>query len=242
MGMLGQIEQKASSTDLVTSVDQEVDTLVAEKIRDRFPEDAVLTEEGGRVGAATGARMWILDPLDGTRNYVYAYPFFSVSLALVIDGRPELGVVEVPYLRESFWALRGGGAFLNGQIIQVSRNERLEGALLATGFACVRAGRVRNNLPALRRILETTRDIRRSGSAAADLCYVACGRTDGFWELELSAWDVAAGALVVQEAGGRVSDLAGGGDWMFGRQILATNRLIHEALLAEIHEAWESRA
>jgi myo-inositol-1(or 4)-monophosphatase len=241
-GALGSVEQKGSITDLVTAVDREVDALVAGRIAETFPEDAILTEEGGPSGTSTSARLWILDPLDGTRNFIYSYPFFSVSLALVRDGVPEVGVVAIPYLRETFWAVRGKGAFLNGERIHVSTNTALEGALLSTGFACVRAGREPNNLSALTRVLALARDIRRSGSAAADLCYVACGRTDGFWELELSPWDVAAGGLLVREAGGCVTDLSGGDDWLFGREMLATNGRVHDALYRELLDAWAEDA
>ena len=239
-GALGAIEEKASVTDLVTAVDREVDALVVARIRQRFPEDGILTEEGGPAGVEASQRVWILDPLDGTRNYIAAYPFYSVSLALVVNGRPEVGVVQVPVLRETFWAVRGGGAFLNGEPIHVSTSHSLQGSLLATGFACLRSGRKPNNVPVLIRILEKARDIRRSGSAAADLCSVACGRIDGFWEIGLAPWDVAAGGLLVQEAGGQVTDLSNGADWLFGRELIASNGTLHQVLRSEIHAAWGS--
>jgi myo-inositol-1(or 4)-monophosphatase len=235
-GEFGRIDQKASATDLVSAVDLEIEALILGRIGDRHPDHAILTEETGEAGGASATHLWILDPLDGTRNFLHGYPFFSISLALQVEGQRQLGVIEVPYLRETFWAQRGQGAFLNGRPIRVSADASLDAALLSTGFACVRLGLKQNNLPALRRILQRTSDVRRSGSAAVDLSYVACGRTDGFWELQLAPWDVAAGTLLVEEAGGRVTDLAGGSDFVYGRQVVASNGHLHEALLAEIRD------
>lgn len=237
-GDLGRIDQKASPTDLVTAVDHELDALITGRILERFPDHCILSEEQGAIGSSGSEHQWILDPLDGTRNFVHGFPFFSISLGLVVGGVPEVGVVEAPYLRESFWARRGKGAFLNGEPIHVSGRSQLEAALFATGFACVRSGRKPDNIPVLLHVLERTRDIRRAGSAAIDLCYVACGRLDGFWEMELSPWDVAAGGLIVREAGGRVSDFSGGNQWLFGHEMLATNTALHEILRGEIHAAW----
>lgn len=240
-GALGRVDQKASATDLVTAVDREAEEHVVRRIRERFPDHAILSEESGEVGGNSTSHRWILDPLDGTRNYVYGFPFYSVSLALVVGGRTEVGVVEVPYLRESFWARRGGGAFLNGERIHVSERQRFDDALFSTGFACVRAGLKRNNIPPTARILDRTHDIRRTGSAAMDLCYVACGRLDGFWELALAPWDVAAGGLIVEEAGGRATDFSDGPNWLFGREMVATNGSLHRSLLAEVLDAWGER-
>jgi myo-inositol-1(or 4)-monophosphatase len=233
-GELGAIDQKSSITDIVTAVDREVEGLLVERLRERYPGHGILTEESGEAGAAEASHRWVLDPLDGTRNYVFGQPFFCISLALLVEGRRHLGVVHAPYLRETFWARAGGGVFLNGEPVRVSTRASLDAALFATGFACVRSGRERNSLPALRRLIERTNDIRRSGSAAMDLCYVSCGRLDGFWELGLSPWDVAAGTLMVEEAGGRITDLEGGEEFLYGQELVASNGVLHEALRREL--------
>ncbi len=230
---LGTIEHKDSVTDLVTSVDREIEALILTKLRQAFPGDAILSEERGQIGD-NGARLWILDPLDGTKNFVHALDCFAISLALVVDGIRELGIVFAPALGKEFWAVRGEGAWLGEQPIRVSQTDSMEEALFSTGFACLRSGRSPNNLSVLPRVLRIAADIRRHGSAALDLCYVAYGRTDGFWELGLSPWDVAAGSLIAEEAGGQVTDFHGKDDFLYGRNLVTTNGRLHEPLLGEI--------
>ncbi len=215
--------------NVVTAADTASEKLIVGRIRTRFPEHDVLAEEGA--GRRTGSpRRWIIDPLDGTVNFAHGVPIFCVSLALEIEGVVRVGVVHAPYLRETFCAVEGGGARLNDEPCRVSNRDEMRYALLATGFAYMRDRVSHNNLDNFNRLSLAAEGVRRTGSAALDLCYVACGRYDGFWELFLSPWDVAAGALMVREAGGRVTDVAGGDDFLFGGNIVASNGLVHESL------------
>jgi myo-inositol-1(or 4)-monophosphatase len=173
----------------------------------------------------------VIDPLDGTTNYAHGYPRFAVSIALEREGAQALGVVYDPLLDELFHALAGGGARRNGRPIRVSRETELRRALVATGFAYDKAVTEDDNTREFRAFLKQAREVRRDGSAALDLCYVACGRFDGYWEHKLSPWDVAAGTLVVTEAGGTVTDTVGGGDYRSGQRVLASNGAIHAAML-----------
>lgn len=223
-------------TDLVTDADERAQELIVGALARAFPGHGVFAEE-----AITGRRdaeyQWVIDPLDGTTNYVHGYPLYSVSIALERGGVPLVGVVHAPALGETFDAAAGEEARLNGRAIRVSREGRLVRSLLGTGFACVRDGVRANNLAILPVVAPRVQGVRRGGSAALDLAYVAMGRFEGFWELELSAWDTAAGVLLVREAGGRVTDFDGGGEFVARREIVATNGAIHEALLGLIREA-----
>jgi len=229
----GEVEFKGWR-DLVTHLDREVEKLVVDRITEAYPQDDILAEEGS--ARSTGAsRRWILDPLDGTTNYVHRHPFYCVSLALEDREGILLGVIYAPHLDELFTAVRGGGAWLGGRRIAVSRQERLDQALLASGFAYVQEGDDHNsNLENWARLSLKSRGLRRCGSAALDLAHVADGRYDGYWELHLNPWDVAAGALLVLEAGGIVTDGRGGPDWLEGRSIVAGNPALHPVLLAEV--------
>jgi myo-inositol-1(or 4)-monophosphatase len=239
--------------DLVTAVDREVEAFIAQRIASEFPDDGILGEESVRRPGRSG-RVWIVDPLDGTVNFVHRHPMFCVSLALAegYDGPPRgdlafdarasgffdpgrlprvaLGVVAAPLLRETFWGERGGGAWLNGRRLRVAGTTELEEALVATGFAYRRNEVVNDNLANFCRLALRARGVRRGGSAALDLCYVAAGRFAAFWELYLKPWDVAAGALLVEEAGGRVTDFAAGGRAVEGVEVLASNGVLHESL------------
>ncbi len=221
--------------DLVTEIDREAEALILTLLEEAVPGGVFLAEESipQTPSPARGPR-WIVDPLDGTTNFVHGVPACSVSIALELEGQLLLGVVYELGQDELFWAVRGRGAYRNGQPIRVSRVRRLERALLATGFPYREFDRLDAYLAVLRHFMLNTQGIRRPGSAAMDLCYVACGRFDGFWELGLSPWDVAAGAVIVEEAGGRVTDFSGGTDYLFGRQIVATNGLVHEAMLQAV--------
>ena len=222
---------KSQPVDLVTEVDHACEAhLVAALARER-PADAVLAEEGGGHDRPGALWRWVIDPLDGTTNYAHGYPRFAVSIGVECKGEPALGVVYDPLLDELYHALAGGGAFRNGRAIRVSGEAALGRSLLATGFAYDKAVNDDDNVAEFRAALKTAREVRRDGSAALDLCYVASGRFEGYWESQLKAWDVAAGALIVVEAGGCVSDARGGGDFRSGRQIVATNGRIHAALL-----------
>ena len=221
--------------DLVTEADKASERFLVERLHAVLPEATILAEEGSGTDRAKGLR-WIVDPLDGTTNYAHGYPVFSVSIALEQDGAVVLGVVLDPTRNECFTAIGGKGAFLNGQPIHVSSTEDLGAALLATGFPYDVRTTARDNLTQFRRFLKTAQGIRRGGSAAVDLCYVAAGRFDGFWEESLSPWDMAAGVLIVQESKGRVTGYLGGAPDIESGHILATNGRIHEAMQAILVE------
>ncbi|MHC4379780.1 MAG: inositol monophosphatase family protein [Planctomycetota bacterium] len=218
-----QIGSKSAQRDLVTAADLASEEFLLQHLREAFPEDGFLAEESAseQVGGPTKDAVWCIDPLDGTVNFVHQLPMYAVSIARLRDGLPELAVVHLPRLQETFTAIRGGGAFLNGQPIQVSTTTRPLEALYATGFPYRRHLLADNNLENFQRMFLHQRGIRRMGSAAIDLAYLAAGRLDAFWELHLSPWDVAAAGLLVQEAGGVVDTLRPGGDWVFGGNLIA---------------------
>jgi myo-inositol-1(or 4)-monophosphatase len=226
------IETKSSAVDLVTDVDRACEALVVAGIRAERPGDAVLAEEGSGFAPPGAELRWVIDPLDGTTNYAHGYPWFCVSIGVERDGRPELGVIYNPVLDELYHAVRGGGAFRDGRPIRVSPERELARSLLATGFAYDRRERASPNLPNFGRFLRAARAVRRDGSAALDLAAVACGRLDGYWELDLRPWDVSAGGLLVTEAGGRLSDLSGAREPWDGACVVASNGAIHDAMLA----------
>lgn len=228
------IETKSSSIDLVTEVDHACERLVVEAIAAERPEDAVLAEESHHEDDPGRGWRWVIDPLDGTVNYAHGYPRFCVSIGVEKDGVARVGVVYDPLLDELYHATRGGGAWLGERRLAVSRQDQLGRALLATGFAYDVHRSAVDNLDCFARVLKAARGIRRDGSAALDLCYVAAGRLDGYWELKLHPWDVAAGRLVVEEAGGRVSAVDGGPAPADGSSLLATNGRIHEQLLERL--------
>ena len=215
--------------DLLTVADSQTEAVILEMIRERFPEHSIIAEESG--AELTGSEYcWIVDPLDGTTNFARSFPFFSASVALVFRGEPVLALVESPYLRERFVAGKGEGAYLNDTRLKVSDVKDVASAMLATGFAYVRNDVSQNNVADFSRLILACHDIRRAGAASVDLAYVAAGRFDGFWEPYLKPWDVAAGVLLVREAGGKVTDYSGGEGWMFGENIVATNGKLHDEL------------
>jgi myo-inositol-1(or 4)-monophosphatase len=221
--------KEGTSTNLVTDVDRRSEQAIVAILSSAFPDHRILAEEGGGHARGDSPCRWIVDPLDGTTNFAHGYPAFCVSIGLEVEGRIVLGVVYDPLRRELFEAEAGKGAFLNGGRIHVSKVASLSQALLITGFAYDRENRRRNLVHFSRFALES-HGIRRSGSAALDLSSVAAGRADGFWELKLSPWDVAAGSLIVTEAGGRITDFAGHAFTTDGAQTLATNGLIHQEM------------
>jgi myo-inositol-1(or 4)-monophosphatase len=229
------IAYKGSPTNLVTEMDQRAEALILERIRRAFPDDAILAEEQG---AATGrsGRRWIVDPLDGTTNYAHGLPLFGVSIALESARRLVLGVVYDPARDELFVAERGGGATLNDAPIRVSATGALEQSLLVTGFPYNIRETADTNLAEYAAFSLRARAVRRLGSAVIDLAYVACGRFDGYWELRLGAWDVAAGAVLVEEAGGRITGIDGGALDVDAPTLLATNGMIHDAMLEALKE------
>ncbi|MHB8094112.1 MAG: inositol monophosphatase family protein [Candidatus Aminicenantales bacterium] len=218
------------AVDLVTEFDRKSQDIIDRRLSASFPDHSILAEEG-LARAGSSEYRWIFDPLDGTTNFAHTFPVFSVSIALERRGELVLGVVFDPMRGELFEAVRGAGARLNGATIRVSGVPELGKSLLATGFPYdVRTSRT-NNVREFNDFIVRAQAIRRCGSAALDLCYVACGRFDGFWELKLKPWDMAAGALIVQEAGGRISDFKGGPFDPFRGSILATNGHIHDAMM-----------
>ncbi|MBI3732626.1 MAG: inositol monophosphatase [Chloroflexi bacterium] len=225
------IDHKDHATDLVTEVDRAVDGWLTAALRRHFPAHAVVSEEGDRQ-ASTAEHVWYVDPLDGTTNYAHGYPVFAVSIALWRGGEPALGVVYDASRDELFSAERGAGAFLNGERLRVSRTAALDQAVVATGFPYDRATHPDNNFAEFARVTRRAQGVRRGGAAAIDLAYVAAGRLDGHWERGLNPWDCAAGALLVVEAGGQLSNLQGQPWSLAERWMVATNGLIHNELVA----------
>lgn len=220
--------------DLVTVADRDSEALILRRIRDRWPDHNVMGEEGARIEQG-GDYRWYVDPLDGTTNFAHGFPVFCVSLGLEHKGKRWAAVVYDPTRDELFSAERGSGSFLNGQRIQVSKISNLAECLMATGFPSHK--RHKNpNIFFYHQITLHTHGVRRAGSAALDLCNVACGRFDGFWEFNLNPWDTAAGVLIVEEAGGRVTDFSGGPFQTDSKQTVASNGLVHDAMLREFQQ------
>jgi len=221
--------------NLVTDVDFACQSKIIERIEKHFPHDDIISEE--KANAFDGTRnRWIIDPLDGTTNYAHGYPFFCTSIAYEEKGVITLGVIYNPIFQELFCARKGQGAYLNSQSIRVSHVTELKQSLLSTGFPYDLATRKRNNVNHFVRFLYHSQAIRRDGSAALNLSYVACGRFDGFWELSLNPWDMAAGYLMVTEAGGIVTSFNGETFSIYGEEIVASNGLIHESMLNVLKE------
>ncbi len=234
----GKVEHKGLH-DLVSYVDQETERRLVAGLRQLLPQAGFITEEG-TAGPATPAAAftWIIDPLDGTTNFVHGLPVYSISVALLHGPELVVGVVHEVNRDESFRAVRGGGAFCNGQPLRVSEVPDLDSALVATGFPYKDFGRMNEYLPLLGAFMARTHGVRRLGSAAVDLAYVAAGRFEGFFEFNLNAYDVAAGILLVREAGGHVTQFLAEGDPLFGREVLATNGRLHAEMQATIREFW----
>ena len=202
------VRTKSTATDMVTEVDKASEALIVDGIRRARPDDGILSEEGAGGGGTNGYR-WVIDPIDGTTNYLYGHPGFAVSIAVELDGEAVAGVVQDPMHGEVFAATRGGGATRNGEPIAVSEETRLGSALIATGFGYDPRRRIAQ-AEALARIIGSIRDVRRMGAAAVDLCSVACGRVDAYFERGLNHWDLAAGGLIAAEAGARLGAIGGG--------------------------------
>jgi myo-inositol-1(or 4)-monophosphatase len=216
--------------DLVTEMDVASEKLILEAIRANYPDHAILAEESGRSDQPDSRYRWVVDPLDGTTNYAHGLPVFCVSIGLEVDGEPTLGAIYAPMLDELYWAEVGQGAYLNGKKLSVSATTELEKSLLVTGFPY--DVRVKSdNLVHFSNFLLTSQAVRRLGSAAIDLAWVAAGRFDGFWEPRLGAWDMCAGAVLVREAGGLVTAYDGGPFSIYEKQILASNGHVHSAMM-----------
>lgn len=228
VGKSGKFTYKARF-NIVTATDKKAEGMIIKKIASNFPSHSILSEESKPREGSSSFR-WIIDPIDGTTNFAHAFPFFCVSIALEKDGKIIMGTVYDPMREELFFASLGKGAYLNKQRIAVSKTKELSGAFLATGFAYAAETKC-ENVKNFRNFLMKTLAVRRAGSAALDLCYVACGRFDGFWEMDLCPWDNAAGILIVREAGGMVTKFDGSQHSHYNRDILATNGRIHRRMI-----------
>jgi len=223
--------------DFVTEVDHLSESAIIEFIKRRHPEHHILAEESGGEQQAKGYQ-WVIDPLDGTKNYIHGFPYFGVSVALLQDGQVVTGAVLDPVRDELFYAERQQGAFLNGERLRVSDTEDLSLVLLATGFPFRAKHLTDRYFEVFTHLFQQVSDQRRAGAASLDLAYVACGRLDGFWELTLNAWDIAAGTLLIEEAGGRVTDFWGGQSHMQTGHVVASNGRIHQAIVDVVGPAF----
>lgn len=235
MGTDFKVEEKGYN-DLVTEADLATEKEIVGFLKERFPEDDILAEETENQQKLSENRLWIIDPIDGTTNFTYRFPIFCVSVGLWENRAPKVAVVIEVNRNEIFTASAGGGAWLNNQPISVSSRTEPENALLGTGFPYSDLSLVDEYISLFRELTKNVKGIRRPGAATYDLCCVADGRFDGFYEYSLKAWDVGAAALIVKEAGGVVSDWNGSNDWLFGQRIIAGNPSIHNYLLKMIRE------
>ncbi|MBF0611247.1 MAG: inositol monophosphatase [Magnetococcales bacterium] len=229
-----EVKQKGRN-DPVSNADTDVERELLYHLNKAYPTYGVLAEEGGETGSSE-AGQWIIDPIDGTTNFLHGIPHFAVSVALLLEGEIQVGVVYNPVTDELFSAEKGRGAFLNDRRIRVRDNRNLSQSLLATGFPSRNPDALEGFLASLRKFLLLTEGVRRDGSAALDLAYTAAGRFDGYWESRIHPWDVAAGSLLVQEAGGFVSDFQGGRNFLYSGAILAANPILHGRMLEVLRE------
>ncbi len=219
-----------SLKDIVTVTDKKVEQFLVKEILSKYPDHSILGEETGTT-KGKGQYKWIIDPIDGTTSFVHNQPFYGVSIGLEKNGELILGVVNAPVLNQMFYAQKGKGAFLNDTSIKVSDTLDLDSAVMSTGFACLRSGLEPNNLNLFNKIAPQLRDVRRYGSAALDLCYTAWGSLDGYWEMNLNVYDIAAGVLILREAGGIVTDFSGGNKFP-ENGIAGANAFLHPQLLS----------
>jgi myo-inositol-1(or 4)-monophosphatase len=233
-GNLEEVREKGRPGDLLTEADGAAEAEVLKILNRHFPDHQVLAEESGQQGDGSSAFLWAIDPLDGTTNYAHQFPFFATSIGLLVDGIPQVGVIFDPFRQELFRAAKGLGATRNRQPIQVSPAVSLAKSLLVTGFAYDRRETPDNNYAEFCHLTHCTQGVRRSGAASLDLAYVACGRLDGYWERGLSPWDITAGVVLVEEAGGQVTAYDQSPFDLRSGRILATNGLIHDELSAEL--------
>lgn len=233
-GKLGNIREKGRPGDLVTEADQAAEAAVLAIIKRHCPDHQILAEESGTSGNQNSPYLWAVDPLDGTTNYAHQYPFSATSVALLIQGVPQVGAIYDPFHRELFRAAKGLGATCNRQAIHVSKVDELSQSLLVTGFAYDRRETKDNNYAEFCRMTHLTQGVRRGGAACLDLAYVACGRLDGYWERGLSPWDIAAGIILVEEAGGIVTSYDQSQQRLDTGRLLASNGLIHQSLSQEL--------
>lgn len=222
--------EKKRDNDFVTAVDKQTEKIIIDTLHKSYPRHAMLAEESGAHG--NGDYLWIIDPLDGTTNYIHEFPQYAVSIALQYRGVLEQAVIYDPMRQEMFTASRGRGAQLNNRRIRTGKRKQLKGALLAAGFPAGSPDPERDYLDMLKKILPCSSNIRYNGSSSLELAYTACGRLDGIWQSGLQIWDIAAGALLIKESGGFISDSEGGEDYLQNGNVVAANPEIHQQLLA----------
>lgn len=225
--------QYKGDIDLVTEKDRESQKIIHKMIKENFPRHSILGEEDLEV-QEDKELLWLVDPIDGTTNFARSLPAFCVSVAFLVEGKVQVGVVNIPMLNEMFYSVRGSGAFLNKKQLHVSKEKEIGKSLLATGFPYDRRESKVNNVNHFNKFIVRVLGIRRMGSAAIDLCYTAAGRFDGFWELKLAPWDTAAGMILVEEAGGKVTDFSGTPFDPYMKECLASNGLIHNRMMETI--------
>jgi len=232
------VREKARN-DFVSDVDRLAERVIVDTLERSYPGHEILAEEGGAHGAGTGSSeyRWVIDPLDGTTNFLHGFPHYAVSIALEVRGRLDQAVIFDPLRQELFTASRGSGAQLDGRRIRVSRRRSLDGCLLGTGIPFRELAHLDAYLQSMAALVPRAAGIRRAGSAALDLAYVAAGRLDGFWEFGLSRWDVAAGGLLIQEAGGIVSDALGGDSWQHSGDVVAGTPRVHQEMMPHLRRA-----
>lgn len=240
-GNLKNIQEKGRSGDLVTEADKASEAVILKILRRHLPDHGILAEESGNVGNTNSQYLWAIDPLDGTTNYAHQYPFSAASIGLLIDGVPSVGAVFDPFHDELYCAAKGLGATCNGLPIQVSQISQLNQSLLVTGFAYDRRETADNNYAEFCHFTHLTQGVRRSGSASIDLAHVACGRLDGYWERGLSPWDITAGIVLVEEAGGMVTAYDRSPLDIKSGRILATNGQLHEKMSQELEKVRQKR-
>jgi myo-inositol-1(or 4)-monophosphatase len=235
LGVRHAAASKDAEFDLVTEFDRRSEAVLVEQLGQAFPHDTIIAEEGGgRTGASVSGARWYVDPLDGTTNFAHGLPMFAVAVGRVVDGRPDVGVVHAPILDLTFTATRGGGAFCNGKRLRVSEASSLDRAMLATGFPSDRAVSGDTNFAQFVAVKTSARAVRRCGSSCLDQALVAAGTFDGFWEMKLKAWDLTAGSLLVEEAGGRATGWMGEPLRLERGAVVATNGRIHDELLTHL--------
>jgi myo-inositol-1(or 4)-monophosphatase len=225
--------------DYVTEIDKACEQLIISSIYRHFPDHEILAEESGQNDNRSTYR-WIIDPLDGTTNFIHGYPHSSISIALQKENKIILGVIYDPYRDEIYYAERGRGAYCNQKRIYVSRQTKISNCLIATGFPFKERNLLENYLKTLTGIFMEVSGIRRTGSAALDLAYVACGRFDGFWELKLSPWDIAAGAIIIEAAGGKITDFEGKENHIWTGDVVASNGIIHDFMMSKVQNVFKS--
>jgi myo-inositol-1(or 4)-monophosphatase len=229
-----EIQSKDTINNLVTEVDKKSERAIIDVIRAEFPDHYILSEEIGALSTESNFK-WIIDPIDGTVNFAHGIPICCISIGVEFDGNLIMGCVLNPFMNELFFAEKGKGAFLNGRKISVSKKEDLESACLVTGFPYRWAAVDTDPIPVFEKFIRMGLPVRRLGSAAIDLCWVACGRFDAFWEYNLNPWDIAAGYLIIEEAGGKVTNFVGDPYSVYDKETLATNGLIHDQMLKAIN-------